>query len=96
MMKEHWEHVYQKSSVDKLGWYEARSEPSLKLIERCKLEKDAAILNVGAGATTLVMSYWRLDFRISSQTILAAQHLRNFSPDWGLNRATWYGGLLMI
>jgi hypothetical protein len=53
-MKEHWERVYQKSSVDKLGWYEARSEPSLKLIERCKLKKDAAILNVGAGATTLV------------------------------------------
>ena len=54
MMKEHWERVYQKSSVDKLGWYEARSEPSLKLIERCKLGKNAAILNAGAGATTLV------------------------------------------
>jgi len=54
MMKEHWERVYKNSAVDKLGWYEARSEPSLKLIERCKLGKNAAILNVGAGATTLV------------------------------------------
>lgn len=53
-MKEHWESVYKNSAVDKLGWYEARSEPSLKLIERCKLGKEAAILNVGAGATTLV------------------------------------------
>ena len=54
MMKEHWERVYKNSAVDKLGWYEAISEPSLKLIERCKLGKEAAILNVGAGATTLV------------------------------------------
>jgi len=53
-MKEHWERVYHSSPVDKLGWYETRSEPSLKLIELCKLSKDAAILNVGAGATTLV------------------------------------------
>jgi hypothetical protein len=52
--KEHWENVYKKSSVDKLGWYEARPEPSLQLIEKCSLSKDAAILNVGAGATTLV------------------------------------------
>jgi SAM-dependent methyltransferase len=63
MMKEHWEHVYQKSSADKLGWYEARSEPSLKLIERCKLEKDAAILNVGAGATTLVDELLEIGFQ---------------------------------
>jgi len=54
MMNEHWERVYKNSSVDKLGWYETRSEPTLKLIELCKLDKNAAILNVGAGATTLV------------------------------------------
>jgi hypothetical protein len=62
-MKEHWERVYQKSSVDKLGWFEARSEPSLKLIERCKLEIDAAILSVGAGATTLVDELLRIGYR---------------------------------
>jgi len=54
IMKTHWERVYQKSSVDKLGWYEANPEQSLRLIEQCHLKKDAAILNVGAGATTLV------------------------------------------
>ncbi len=53
-MKEHWERVYQNSSVDRLGWYESRSEPSLKLIKFCKSSKDAVILNVGTGATTLV------------------------------------------
>lgn len=37
-----------------MGWYESSPEPSLSLIEHCGLEKNAAILNVGAGATILV------------------------------------------
>jgi SAM-dependent methyltransferase len=53
-MKGHWEGVYDNNSVEELGWYEASPEPSLNLIERCRLKKEAAILNVGAGATTLV------------------------------------------
>ena len=53
-MKAHWEKVYENNSVDELGWYENRPEPSLQLIENCKLSRSAAILNVGAGATTLV------------------------------------------
>lgn len=53
-MKSHWEHIYKNSSVDRLGWFEAKPEPSLELINRCKLPEDAAILNVGAGASTLV------------------------------------------
>ena len=53
-MKEHWERIYEKKPVEEMGWYEASPEPSLSLIEHCKLEKNAAILNVGAGATTLV------------------------------------------
>ncbi len=53
-MKDHWERVYQNNAVDRLGWYESSPDPSLNLIELCKLTQDAAILNVGAGATTLV------------------------------------------
>lgn len=53
-MKSHWEHIYQNSVINRLGWYEASPEPSLELIDCCNLPADAAILNVGAGATTLV------------------------------------------
>lgn len=53
-MKEHWERVYDNKAVEKLGWYESSPEPSISLIKACRLEKDARILNVGAGATTLV------------------------------------------
>jgi len=61
-MKEHWERVYQKIAFDKLGWYEARSEPSLQLIEKCNLPEDAVILTVGAGASTLVDELLNMGF----------------------------------
>ena len=61
-MKEHWERVYQNKEIDRLGWYEAKSEPSLQLIEKCNLPRDAAILHVGAGATTLVDDLLRIGF----------------------------------
>jgi len=53
-MKSHWERVYQNCAIENLGWYEADPAPCLKLINRCNLSKDATILHVGAGATTLV------------------------------------------
>lgn len=50
----HWNKAYKKSQVEKLGWYEEYPEPSLQLIDRCNFNKDAILLNVGAGATSLV------------------------------------------
>ncbi|MFC2083440.1 class I SAM-dependent methyltransferase [Bacteroidota bacterium] len=52
--KEHWDKVYSKSEIKKLGWYEATPQPSLDLIQKCKIDKDATILDVGSGATTLI------------------------------------------
>jgi len=50
----HWDSVYSKTATDALGWYEATSAPTLQLIEACKLPKDATILNVGSGSSTLI------------------------------------------
>jgi len=52
--KDHWEQVYEKQQVSQLGWFEQSPEPSLELIEACRLEREASMLHVGAGATTLV------------------------------------------
>lgn len=52
--KDHWEQVYENQEVSKLGWFEANPNPSLDLIETCGLGRDASMLHVGAGATTLV------------------------------------------
>lgn len=52
----HWSDIYKDADISKLGWYENESTPSLKLIEKCNLDKNALILNVGAGSTTLIDS----------------------------------------
>jgi len=52
--KNHWDKVYSKSEINKLGWYEENPQPSLDLIRNCNLNKDAIILDVGSGATTLI------------------------------------------
>jgi len=53
-LKSHWDKTYFRSDVDQLGWYEENPKPSLELISKCNLSKDASILNVGVGATTLL------------------------------------------
>lgn len=53
-LKQHWNTVYEKTALDELGWYEENPEPSMRLIKKCGLHKNAALLNVGAGATTLI------------------------------------------
>ncbi len=55
-LKSYWNKVYDKNEVNQLGWYENNPEPSIKLIDNCKLNKNARILNVGAGASTLIDS----------------------------------------
>jgi SAM-dependent methyltransferase len=52
--KDHWEQVYEKQAVNTLGWFEESPDPSLELIETCRLGRDTSMLHVGAGATTLV------------------------------------------
>jgi|SRR5674476_55281 len=52
--KNHWDKVYSKNDLDKLGWYEETPQPSLDLINSCNLNKDAAVLGVGSGASTLI------------------------------------------
>lgn len=50
----HWNTVYQTKEDEQLGWFEGHPETTLQLIDKCNLKFDAAILNVGAGTTTLI------------------------------------------
>lgn len=61
-MKDHWNKVYTSKEINKLGWYEETSEPSLKLISECRLDKDDLILDVGVGASTLIDSLIELGY----------------------------------
>lgn len=50
----HWESVYGKKRPDEVSWYRPHLERSLAFIERAGLAKDAAVIDVGAGASTLL------------------------------------------
>lgn len=52
--KSHWDGVYSKAEVNKLGWYEKMPSPTLKLIQNCDLKKNDHIIDVGSGVTTLI------------------------------------------
>lgn len=52
--KKHWNEAYLHNKTENLGWYEKKSEQTLTLIKQSKLPKDATILNVGAGSSTLI------------------------------------------
>lgn len=52
--KEHWEKVYATKSVDQVSWYREHLENSLQMIIGTGVDKTAAIIDVGGGASTLV------------------------------------------
>jgi ubiquinone/menaquinone biosynthesis C-methylase UbiE len=52
--KEHWENVYATKSQDQMSWYRDHLDNSLELIIHTGVGKDAAIIDVGGGSSTLV------------------------------------------
>ena len=52
--KQHWEQVYATKAPDAFSWFQAHAELSLRLIHNTGLGRDAAIIDVGGGASTLV------------------------------------------
>jgi len=51
--KEHWNEVYQTNPPDDVSWYQARPELSLALIAATGAAKDAGVIDIGGGASTL-------------------------------------------
>ncbi len=52
--KRHWEKVYQTKQPTEVSWYRPHLEVSLQLIEEAAPNRDAHIIDVGAGESTLV------------------------------------------
>jgi SAM-dependent methyltransferase len=50
----HWQTIYTERDPTAVGWYRPHLEASLDLIEATLLPKDARIVDVGGGASTLV------------------------------------------
>ncbi|HYM05839.1 MAG TPA: class I SAM-dependent methyltransferase [Terriglobales bacterium] len=52
--QQHWNHVYQTKGSQDVSWYQRRPELSLALIAASGLSKDAGVIDVGGGASTLI------------------------------------------
>lgn len=51
--KEHWNKVYDSKTPTEVSWYEPMPETSLDYITECKLDNDAAIIDIGGGDSFL-------------------------------------------
>lgn len=52
--KEHWEKIYGDKSPLQVSWYQPEPKVSLQLIKATGCQKDAAVIDVGGGASVLV------------------------------------------
>ena|SRR3989338_6754055 len=51
--KLHWENIYKTKSSKDMSWYAPHLEESLRMIQSLGLSKDAEIIDIGGGASTL-------------------------------------------
>lgn len=78
-LQTHWETVYRTKNTEQVSWYAPHLEISLQLIQQLAPERSSAILDVGAGASTLVddllsAGYQHLDvLDISCQALSISQ-----------------------
>lgn len=66
--QEHWESVYGRKAPDEVSWYRPHLERSLAFVDAAQLSRDAAIIDVGGGTSTLVDDL--LDRGYSDVTVL--------------------------
>ncbi len=61
--KEHWESIYQTKKPNEVSWYQDKPNTSLKLIAGTDLDKNAGIIDIGAGDSKLVDNLLDIGFR---------------------------------
>jgi len=52
--RDHWENIYLTRTANQLSWYQERPDRSLRFIQRTGVSKDAHIIDVGGGTSSLV------------------------------------------
>lgn len=90
--KQHWENVYSTRSPLDVSWYQAEPRLSLELIAASGVGKDAAIIDVGGGASLLVDRLLELGFRNPAVLDLAGNALAHARRRLGAAAAAveWY------
>ena len=77
----HWDRVYERRAPDQVSWYRPHLERARALVEGARLPADAAILDMGGGASSLAddlldRGYTRVTVLDISEKALAAARAR--------------------
>jgi len=75
--KSHWEHVYRTRDPREVSWFQPTPALSLDLIEHLAPSRDSAIIDVGAGASTLVDNLLVAGYRTISALDVSAAALEH-------------------
>lgn len=75
--KEHWESIYASRKPDEVSWFQPRPAVSLELIRRVAPRREAAIIDVGGGASTLVDALLSSGYRRVTVSDISAAGLRH-------------------
>ena len=89
--KAHWENVYQTKGRDELSWFREHLDTSLRMITNTGAQKDAAIIDVGGGNSTLVDDLLKHDFIDVSVLDISAKAISDSKERLGskAERVTW-------
>lgn len=79
--KAHWEDVYTNKAVTDVSWFQEHAQQSMHLIEQTGIAKNAGIIDVGGGASTLVddllgKGYYNVTVLDLSEAALMASRVR--------------------
>ncbi len=61
--KEHWENIYQTKKSNEVSWHQEKPKTSLNLISETNMDKDAKVIDIGAGDSELVDNLLAIGFR---------------------------------
>lgn len=87
-MKDHWDNVYASNELNKLGWYEEVAEPSIRLISIMPINKDDPIVDVGAGASTLIDYLLKLGYENITAVDISEYALNKLKERLGANKGS--------
>ena len=81
--QEHWQTVYETKTPTDVSWYQPVPQRSLALIQSTGLPPEAALLDVGGGASTLVDHLLAVGFSDITVLDIAPGRSKRRRPGWG-------------
>ncbi|MFZ4815949.1 MAG: class I SAM-dependent methyltransferase [Phototrophicaceae bacterium] len=94
-MNTHWSQVYTQKSVTDVSWYQNRPDQSLQWLQQTGIPADAPLLDVGAGASTLVDHLLALGYTHLTMLDIAPEALQASQARLGqplADQVTWQVG----